>query len=697
MTRRWTIVAVLAACALLGGTAVWRLASAAPSQELPPATRVVVVGVPGLGWDDVGASTPNLLDLAGHAALGSLTTRGATSFACPRDGWVTLGAGNRALFDIHDGDCRSDSETLVDEAGVERINDQSAFGADPGLLGDVVLCTRAFGRDAAFAVLGAANVATAAAGQRSPARWRASWAECPLALVSTPVLRTNAARQETLARVDALVGRVAAAVAQEPQTLLLVVGVSDSPGSGPAMRVAIAAGGADLGDGPVRLLRSATTGRAPYVQLIDVAPTALEALGIDPPAAMLGRPVIAVADVIPADQALSSLRAASADAQGSRVATLPLIWVWVVVTALYCLGAVAGLRISSRRTTRVLRPAGVAVAAIPVASLVANLAPWQRAGFPTVWMIVAVLVAVAMLTFAACAGPWRSAQFGPHIALAVLGALVLGLDVTTGSHLQLDGPLGYSPLVAGRFIGFGNIPFAVFATCGLLAIAAAVRGATRRAAALLVAVAGVTMVLLDGMPGLGADVGGVLALVPALLVTGMLATGIRVSLLRGVAALGAGVVVVAALAIADYQRPPQDQTHLGRFVGQVLDGTALSVVDRKASANLHLLLHSPVAILAPVLLFTLWWLLAGNVSLGRRVLEPTGAAGHAALAGTATAATLGTVLNDSGIAVFVAAGAVGVPLLLSAAATSMSAQPRVSRTNVAGATPAAESQAPVAR
>ncbi len=696
MNRRWAVVAVAAACAVLSGTAAWRLLTSPQTQQLPAATRVVVVGVPGLSWDDVDAATPHLLDIGRHSALGSLTTRGATSFACPRDGWVTLGAGNRALFDTHEEGCRTAGGALVDEEVVERANEDAAFDADPGLLGEQVPCTRAFGRDAGLAVLGAANSSTAAVGQRSKAGWRSAWADCPLAVVSAPVLRSGPGRQQTLARVDSLVGGVAAAVASEPQTLLLVVGVSDSPGAAQAMRVAMAANSSELSDGAGRLLRSATTSRAPFLQLIDIAPTALTALGIDPPDAMLGRAAETLRDAEPADQ----VRAAGVHAEGARVATLPLIWAWVAVTALFCLGAGATVRFTGRQLTghrlaAGIRLTGVAVAAIPLASLLANLVPWQESGHPVLGMSVASLVAVAAVTAIAFAGPWRSLPFGPPIALATIGVLVLGLDVTTGSTLQLNAPLGYSPLVAGRFTGFGNIPFAVFATCGLLSVAAVAHASSKRLVAPLIAVAGVTMVLVDGTPGLGADVGGVLALVPALLVTAMLATGIQLSVLRGLAALGAGVLVVSILAIGDYQRPAQTQTHLGRFVGQVLDGTALSVVDRKAGANLHLLLHSPVAVLAPILGLTLWWLLARGTAPGRAAIQAAGAAGRAALAGTAVAATLGTALNDSGIAVFAAAGAVGVPLLLSAVAAQDATFCAVDRTQVAGVEPVDSSQASV--
>jgi hypothetical protein len=48
----------------------------------------------------------------------------------------------------------------------------------------------------------------------------------------------------------------------------------------------------------------------------------------------------------------------------------------------------------------------------------------------------------------------------------------------------------------------------------------------------------------------------------------------------------------------------------------------------------------------------------------RRTVEPYGPAALACGAGILTIAVLGSALNDSGIAVFCAAGAVAVPLLL---------------------------------
>src|SRR5690606_23795246 len=59
---------------------------------------VVLVGVPGLLWEDVTPEhTPALWDLAGAGAIGNVSIRTATSRTCPTDGWLSISAGQRAL------------------------------------------------------------------------------------------------------------------------------------------------------------------------------------------------------------------------------------------------------------------------------------------------------------------------------------------------------------------------------------------------------------------------------------------------------------------------------------------------------------------------------------------------------------------------------------------------------------------------
>lgn len=237
-----------------------------------------------------------------------------------------------------------------------------------------------------------------------------------------------------------------------------------------------------------------------------------------------------------------------------------------------------------------LRAAGIAIAAIPVATLLANLTPWWRASTPSLALTAIILAWIAAITAVAVLPPWRTWLFGPVVIVASLTAVVLAVDVATGAHLQVSALMGIQPTVAGRFYGFNNTAFALFATTTLL-LAAAVsnwlvaRGRRGLAAGAVLAI-GVVAVLLDGAPGIGADFGGPPALVPAFAILALLAAGIKVTWRRVVGVLGAGAVVVVAFAVLDWLRPPAERTHLGGFVDTVLDGGLWDVLVRKVESNI---------------------------------------------------------------------------------------------------------------
>jgi hypothetical protein len=174
------------------------------------------------------------------------------------------------------------------------------------------------------------------------------------------------------------------------------------------------------------------------------------------------------------------------------------------------------------------------------------------------------------------------------------------------------------------------------------------------------------VVILVGAPGLGSDFGGVLTVVPALLMVAMIGTGIRVSIGRVAAAVIVACVLVAVIAILDHSRPADDQTHMGRFVEQILDGTAWEVLERKAAA-MRASFGREIALLLPALLVALYVLFRRPGGAGRELISAAGRSGLAAAVGVAIVAVVGTLVNDSGIAVFVAAAGTFVPLLLGAA------------------------------
>jgi hypothetical protein len=244
----------------------------------------------------------------------------------------------------------------------------------------------------------------------------------------------------------------------------------------------------------------------------------------------------------------------------------------------------------------------------------------------------------------------------------VLSAAVLGTDVVLGSPMQLNALAGYSPLVAGRFTGFGNLAFAVFAAGSLIGAALIAQGVRRgRWRNLVLVVAGASAVFVVGGPG--ADAGGVIALAPAFVILAVRARGQRVSAVVLAAAGGMGAVAFALFAFADYTRAPENRTHLGRFVAQIGEGTAGVVIRRKAEANLSLLIDSQLTFLViAALVFIPLVLMHGSGGM-RRVfgLYPCVRAG---LYATGVAAAIGFAANDSGVAVPAFAAALAVPLAI---------------------------------
>jgi hypothetical protein len=289
-----------------------------------------------------------------------------------------------------------------------------------------------------------------------------------------------------------------------------------------------------------------------------------------------------------------------------------------------------------------------------------------------------------LIAAAAVFGPWRRRRLGPGVVVLAVTLVTLAADVLTGSHLELDGLLGYDAIVAGRFTGYGNLTFGLLSVSALLLTAAAGAALVRRSSApsrrswlVPVLAAGVVCVVLIGAPSLGRDFGGVLSAVPGFGVLGMLLARIRVTVGRLVAVLGAAVLVVGVVAVLDWLRPASERSHLGRFVAQVLDGQAWTVVSRKAEANVAILLGSSLAWMLLVALLAAGWLLRPGGLL--RSIPGRPAAGlsaenlrvlRAGLTAVALSLTLGALVNDSGVALPATGATLLVPLLVWLVATA---------------------------
>ena len=317
-----------------------------------------------------------------------------------------------------------------------------------------------------------------------------------------------------------------------------------------------------------------------------------------------------------------------------------------------------------RTRSRILSFTGVvavAAAAGAAATYLANVLPSWQAEHPVPSLLVAISLAGALLTTAAFIGPWRRHPFGPAGAVSALSAIVLVGDLLAGAPLQLASLAGYSPIVAGRFVGFGNLAFAIFGTAMLLATAALVSDRSTRVTSWIVVGMAVTAVAVDGAPVLGSDFGGVIALVPAFGTLWLMSTGRHVSWRRLLALLGAGFLVVGVIATLDYLRPPETRTHLGRFVQSLLDGDAAVIVQRKLEANLSLLTNSVLTLMVPLVLVFLAFLVRRPSGLlpWTFVRVPTLRAG---LFAVLVLGVVGALVNDSGVAIPAMAATLAIPV-----------------------------------
>ncbi|MCK6211903.1 hypothetical protein KZX45_15260 [Georgenia sp. EYE_87] len=528
-------------------------------------------------------------------------------------------------------------------------------------------------------------------------------------------LLRSPARSQQVAAIDQRVGAVLAAVREvAPDATVLVASLADS-GTRSLLQLAVADGPA-LGDVPAdgALLGSRSTRQPGMIQSTDLTPTMLAMLGVDAPTSLVGSPLDVAPDGRTGTTRVSYLTDVSDHAVAVRPLKGPFHSALVLVNLLLYAAVTVGLNrrnldraaarldrhesptahraataLRSRRPAtalRAIRAVAVTVGAIPVASYLANLLPWWRAASPGAVLLSATALIAVAVTAAALLGPWRRSLLGPVAVVAGLTAVVLAVDVVTGATLQISSLMGVEPQVGGRFYGFNNSSFSLFAASTILVATCVadplVRAGRRRLAAAAVGAIGLVAVVLDGAPTIGADFGGPPALIPGFLALALLAAGVRLTWRRIVLVLGVTFVLALSFSVVDWLRPPAERSHLGRFVETVLDGGLWSVVGRKLAQNLANLFGSTLTFLAiggivvVVVLLTrplrnaarrgqndsYGWLVGGG-SVGRidgdiPMLRPA----VLALAATFTIAFL---VNDSGIVLPAIGISLAVPLLVS--------------------------------
>ncbi len=622
--RPGAVRTLLSAC-LLAALALGAVISMAGSRPASAATQgnqatrhVVVVGLSGLRWSDVSpAATPTLWRLAGQGSVGSLVDYAVLPLTCPADGWLTLNAGARAQSDHANAGCGA--FPAVSPAGTGAVvpglgslmtyNTQFHNNPDWGLLASAASCSTAVGPGAALAL--ADRTGHVASYLPSPSDLTAGvLSRCPLTVVDLGNLG-YAERSSVLASMDAELARIVADLPAGSTLLVTAPGATTKP---PHLQLALVSGpGYRAG-----LLDAASTRQPGMVVLTDLTSTVL---------GWLGRPVSASTE--PAD--LSGAQITRGD-RGSLVSTVrslvgrdtaeqvwrsthdEFFWAYAladaVVLAAIGLASWGSAEEKRRRRARGWRVAGVFAASVPAGTFLVNLAPWWLSAHPAAWLYavsvaLAVVIAVPALLLGS-KGPWRRDPLGPFGIVCLFTLVVLGIDVMTGSRLQLETPFGLSVLEAGRFYGIGNEALGIYGISGLLA--AAWLGlrmlrrypSSRRPAVLAVAVVAVFAVFASGWPGFGGKVGGTIAMVPCFLLLAMVVAGVRLNWRRVLLVAVSGLALFAIFALISYLTPVTGKSDIGSFAGSSLHGNSGGLLLRKINSNIGSLSVNAFSPLIPI-------------------------------------------------------------------------------------------------
>jgi hypothetical protein len=623
-----------------------------------------VIGVPGLTWEDVKAS-PELTGLVNQSHVGSISVKTAGPHTCPIDGWLTIGAGTRAWGSVADQPCGPlPAVSSGQVAGWQTYVDRQAehhTGAPIGRLGQTGYPICGFGPGAAVAL---------AKTDGSVANWQSEFdaaqlakPECGDAIIDAGALPVREGRAEARQKVAQLVGQARAAGGW-----VLLVGVSQEDAV--AQPHTLVAMQLPPDDGP-RWLTSDSTRRPGLIQLTDITATILKGrtpAEVDPAGSETAGPLDGSEIHFTGDRHTDAAAVIDDRLDANQRFERPRPVLFAVSLTIVGVEVLALLWFLLRRSPASRRTAVFTLlvqGGFYIAVFLAQATVWWRWPAPG-FSLYAVTIGLSVLSAAVAQVFLKRYAF---LGLALGAYLLLLIDGVLGTPMQVGSMYADGPVIGGRFYGFGNSTFATLAVGALVTAGWAAQkllNKSRVQAAIAVLVIGGAAIVVDGTPGWGTDFGGIIALVPAVLLMAWLTWRGSISL-RALIAVGvAGVLAVSAVAFLDYLRPPDQRSHFGTFVARVLDGQVSDVFIRKLQMAVQFF-SGPAGW---VMLVAVLLCMAATVFPDRvpsttyrefygslPMIRPT-------LIAMSTCGLVGMLLNDAGVALPAIMAGFAVPLLV---------------------------------
>ena len=341
-------------------------------------------------------------------------------------------------------------------------------------------------------------------------------------------------------------------------------------------------------------LHSATTRRTGLVSNYDIAPTVLEFEGLKTPSEMDGRPVTVTGSQSDIARLVRFQDKAAATFNARR------LMVRVYVIASMCIIALFFLVVLLRRDLIDSHPYFWSV---PLLAILAG---------PLMWLLVPVFGALpqaAMIAIAVCGtiilaaaalalrkrssdedrSPLSAALLRPILAISGVTLLVIVADLLAGSPLMTFSTFGSDTILGDRYYGIGNLymGFAMGAAIVVGCIAVYLLREKLDKPWKKYAVAGAIFAVITiaiGLPKLGADMGGLAAMLVASLVTLLKFDGKRLTIKKIVVVVAVLIVCLGAVFVVDALMPGS-ASHVGRAIGKA-QGSGFSTLAAQAARKL---------------------------------------------------------------------------------------------------------------
>ena len=623
---------------------------------------VVLVLLDKITWQDLAdASPPFMRYLASKGAVGLLVNRtGAPETTSPR-AYLTIGAGARADA----GAAASRPMNPSTFAALRRLNGSGPNRARVGLLGTtlrkagvaVAVHGNADARDAQgrfYYGREAELIGLSDTGAKAASGALAHRRAGELIVIETgDTRRANVAgrsTQESVKTADAFLRRLAASLDLSKD--LLIVATPSPPlgrlGRPVANLTPVILVGKGIKPG---LATSFSTRRRGIVTLADITASISHFFGLSLGSRSTGRPVYGASG----GSSFTGMAKETAVYRLNNELAVPIIvaygWIEGILLIGGCLVVIYGGRL--RRVFRqALTFLLIWALSMSVAIFAAPLFSWSlgSAG-ATVMTIVSLSTVLAIVA-------WRVGSDDPSRTLLVVAGVTtvfLVVDVLIGAPADNRSALGYTLITAGRFYGIGNHQVSVLVPAAIISSSLWLeqRDAERRRHLPVLAAFFAFIVLLIGYGGLGANTGGIIMSVPAFTWTYLTFSGRLKAGGKFVWAFVFTVGVLVALALMDAFLSAES-SHLGLTTRQAITGglsVLAGVISRKALSGLAVFRFSywsyvVIAILAAALF---WYRSAGRKPGGWLIWRHPAA--RAMFSGALIAAIVGTMANDSGMAI----------------------------------------------